>query len=241
MKKLIAFEQDFGEAVLVSKEAKTFFRHWRKAAAGNSGSWAAIRAASFTLSGKQHSGSKLISRLRKQLIATQGGRCCYCRNPLDGIAYAQPIEHILPRHAYGQYTFSYRNLAVACFICNHVKAKDNWSTWPAGRNKYISRKSCEGFFHARLHDYHEHVRYFRLETNDVSINIYTGLTPQGRHLCEDLLRRSAQRRMAMRANPRLSSAMDRLHLQIDRLEEAEEHPALMAFMQLLGAAADPVS
>lgn len=239
MKRLIAFERDFGESVLVSKEAKTFFRHWRKTAAGHSGSWSAIRVATFTQSGKQSCGLDVISRLRKQLIATQSGRCCYCRSPLDGIAYAQQIEHILPRHAYGQYTFSYRNLAVACFICNSVKAKDNWSKWPLGRRKYISRKSCEGFFHARLHDYDEHVRYFRLETNDVSINLYTGLTPQGRHLCGDLLRRSAQRRMAMRANPRLSSAMDKLHLQIDKLEDAEEHPALMDFMKLLGTAADP--
>ncbi|MGU9560605.1 hypothetical protein ACQXW1_17760, partial [Lactiplantibacillus pentosus] len=81
---LNAFERDFGEKVLASKEARMCFRHWRKTATTKLNAWSAIRKATFSAAGKEIYGSILIAGLRKQLVAAQAGRCCYCRNQLEG-------------------------------------------------------------------------------------------------------------------------------------------------------------
>lgn len=240
MSSLDSIERDFGRSVLTSPEARAFYRSWRKRSASEAGTWSSIRDATFTVSGKTKLGAAIITALREHLVAQQGERCCYCRRRLSGIAYARPIEHILPKHVYRQYTFSYRNLAVACFDCNHVKSKDNWSTWPEARRRYIPEKNCGSFFHARLHDFDAHVRYLHLETNGASISVYTGLTPQGRQLCTDLLKKSAERTLSTTANPRFAAAMDKLRFQVDRMTHARDDSHLMDFMEALELAADPV-
>jgi uncharacterized protein (TIGR02646 family) len=240
MSSLGKLEQDFGQNVLKSPQARAFYRSWRKRSANESDAWSAIRKDSFTVSGKEHLGVTIIKPLRKHLVALQGERCCYCRRRLDGIAYARQIEHILPKSVYKQYTFSYRNLAVACFNCNHIKSKDNWSTWPENLRRYIPEKSCGGFFHARLHDYDTHVRYLHLETNGASISVYLGLTPQGRQLCTDLLKKSAGRTLSTSANPRFAAAMDKLRVQVEQMTHTHDDSRLMDFMEALELAADPV-
>lgn len=240
MRALKISERDFGRNVLKSQEARAFYRAWRKCAVSEAGTWAAIREASFTISGTKHFGKAIITDLRGHLAAQQGERCCYCRRRLDGIAYARPIEHILPQHIYGQYTFCYRNLAVACFDCNHTKRNHNWSTWPTARRQYIPERSCGGFFHARLHDYDAHIRYLHLETNGAYICVYTGLTPQGRKLCTDLLNKSAARTLSTSANSRFAAAMDKLRIQVGQMASAHDESRLMEFMEALELAADPI-
>lgn len=239
MSNLDILERDFGKNVLTSAQARAFYRSWRKRSANEAGTWSSIRDASFTVSGQTHLGVTIITALREHLATLQGERCCYCRRRLGGIAYARPIEHILPKHVYGQYTFSYRNLAVACFDCNHVKSKNNWSTWPKARRRYIPEKNCGGFFHARLHDYDTHIRYLHLETNGASISVYAGLTPQGRKLCKDLLKKSAERTLSTTANPRFAAAMDKLRVQVNQMTRARDDSCLMDFMEALELAADP--
>jgi len=239
--KLVAAEIDFGKNVLTSVEARAFYREWRKLASSRASPWSAIRDATFTVAGRKKCyGKDIISALRTHLAALQSERCCYCRRRLGGIAYARPIEHILPKNTYGQHTFTYRNLAVACFDCNHVKSKANWSTWPHKRRRYINEKSCHSFFHARLHDYDSHVRYFHLETNGASISVYVGLTPQGRHLCFELLSKSSERTLAESANPRFSAAMDKLRGQVQQMAATTDDTKLLDFMEALELAADPL-
>ncbi|MFH6838007.1 HNH endonuclease [Providencia sp. 2024EL-00732] len=240
MNQLVIAEIDFGMNVLTSVEARAFYRTWRKLAPNRAGSWSAIRDATFTVAGKKKwTGVDVMSALRDHLAALQDDRCCYCRRRLGGIAYARPIEHILPKNIYGQYTFTYRNLAVACFDCNHVKSKANWSDWPQNRRGYLNEKCCNSFFHARFHDYDSHVRYLHLETNGASISIYAGLTPQGRHLCVQLLRKSSERILAESANPRFSATMSKLRGQVQQMAVATDDTKLLDFMEALELAADP--
>lgn len=239
MDQLVTAEIDFGMNVLTSIEARAFYRSWKKVASNRAGSWSAIRNATFTVASKKKwSGVDVISALRDHLVALQSERCCYCRRRLGGIAYARPIEHILPKNVYGHYTFTYRNLAVACFDCNHVKSKANWSNWPTNRRGYINKKSCNSFFHARFHDYDSHVRYLHLETNGASVSIYVGLTPQGRHLCVELLKKSSGRILSESANPRFSAAMGKLRGQVQQISAATDDTKLLDFMEALELAAD---
>ena len=238
MNDLKFLERDFGKNVLKSSEARAFFRSWRHRSATEPGSWSAIRKASFLIAGKSHAGVSIIGALRDHLAAVQGERCCYCRRRLVGIAYARPIDHVLPKNRYPQYTFNYRNLAVACFDCNHVKHKDNWSTWPVKRRRYLSERSCGEFFHARMHDFDEHIRYLHLDTNGASISVYAGLTPQGRQLCTALLKKSAGRSLATSANPRFAAALDKLRVQTEQMAQTKNDAALLDFMEALELAAD---
>lgn len=238
MKSLVASEKEFGLIVLNSSEARAFYRHWRRRAEYETGAWSEIRKASFTAAGKTLVGIVIISALRQHLAAIQGDRCCYCRRRLGGIAYARPIEHILPKNVYQRFTFSYRNLAVACFDCNHVKHSDNWSTWPVTRRRYIPERHCTGFFHARLHEYDSHVRYLHLDTNGASISVFAGLTPQGQHLCNGLLKKSAERTLATSANPRFAAAMDKLRAQVGLMAQTVSDERLLEFMEALELAAD---
>lgn len=239
MNRLVTAEKEFGKSVLTSAEARAFYREWRKLASNRAGTWSDIRDATFTAAGKKHSGKAIISALRSHLVALQAERCCYCQRRLAGIAYARPIEHILPKDVFKQHTFTYRNLAVACFDCNHIKSNDNWSNWSTARRRYPKENNCAGFFHARFHEYDAHVRYLHIETNGASISVYTGLTPQGKHLCIELLRKSSERILAVGANPRFSVAMDKLRSQVQRMAATEDDSKLLDFMEVLELAANP--
>lgn len=237
MNQLVWAEKDFGTNVLDSVEARVFYRRWRKIASSRVGTWKAIRESTFIVAGKERFGRDVISALRKHLATLQNERCCYCQRSLDGIAYAQPIEHILPRKTYKQYTFIYRNLAVACYNCNKIKRDSNWSTWPSVRKHYPPERNCRGFFHARFHIYDSHIRRLNLETNGASINVYSGLTPQGQHLCRTLLSKSSKKTLEVTANKRFSAAMDKLHNQAQQMLAAQNDATLLDFIEALDLSA----
>lgn len=228
---LVLAEQTFGKQVLPSKEARCFFRQWRRNAVQNKMAWKAFRDAILFEGGRSRGGETLISSLRQHLVDLQQGRCCYCRCLLQGIAYARPVEHVLPRTDYPQYTFVYRNLAVSCYDCNQSKKAKNWSGWKKGRKHYISLRRSSHYFHPRLHKYDEHVRFLRIETNGAAISVYVGLTPQGRQICRDLLQYTAGRALATSANARIASSMDRLKMCVDRLESEKTAEELMSFIE----------
>ncbi len=230
---------DSGKNVLTKVEARVFYRKWRKIATSTAGTWSAIRDEKFTVAGKEMSGKSVISALRSQLAAMQNERCCYCQRHLDGIAYARPIEHILPKDFYKQFTFRYRNLAVACFNCNKAKSNRNWSDWPKECTDYPKQNNCVGFFHPRFHEYKTHIRYFHIETNDASISAYAGLTPQGQHLCAELLSKSSKRTLEVSANPRFSVAMNKLRGQVQNMATTQDDTKLLDFMEALELAANP--
>lgn len=155
-------------------------------------------------------GNEILSALRSRLAKLQGNRCCYCRRWLQNIAHARPIEHVLSRNDYPQFSLHYWNLAVCCRDCNQLKSDNNWSLLPKDANEYPSE--IPNHFHPRIHIFDGHVRYIRVETNNTSIAIYHGLTTQGRHLCREHLKTISQVDALFRNNRRITEAIERLQL-----------------------------
>ncbi len=236
---LAMLERSFVARSMTTSESRAFFRHWRRAASTHGKAWNAIRTATYKVSDKTFTGVRLITSLRNHLVSLQGGGCCYCRRPLQGIAWAKPIDHVLPKDQYPRYTFHYRNLAVACYDCNHVKSNDDWSGWDASRRKYIPEKQCRKFFHPRYHVYDDHVRYLHIATNGVSLSVYFGVTAQGRKLCVDLLHKSAGRQLALTANQRLDGALAKIRHQAEAMDNQAVAGRLDDFLVALEAFAAP--
>lgn len=121
--------------------------------------------------------------MRDHLKKKQEPRCCYCKRWLLNYAYASPIEHVLPRSIYPEHALRLKNLALACYDCNHLKDADDWGKVVGP----FQTRDAVGFFHPRIHSYEEHIHYLHYETNDLEYISFHGLTPQGRHLCTRLL------------------------------------------------------
>lgn len=152
-------------------------------------------------------GQAIKSAFRRYMIECQQGRCCYCRRWLVNTAYAKPIEHILPRTHYPQFSLHFWNLAVACTDCNSAKTDSFWGTVSTRRRTYPLAAAFTDAFHPRFHAYDEHVRYVRVETNGSAVALYKGITPQGRQLCRDLLYKVAAKETMGESNPALAPAL----------------------------------
>jgi uncharacterized protein (TIGR02646 family) len=237
---LVDAERVFGKAVLASIEARRFYREWRRKATGTPGSWSLIRDATYSVGGKKVKGSFLVTLLRKHLVTLQGGRCCYCRCRLQGIGYARPIEHVLSRDDYPQYTFRYRNLAVSCYDCNHLKSASNWSSVKKTRRRYPNERACADFFHPRYHAYDEHVKFVHIATNGAEIRLFIGISAQGKQLCRDLLHRACARELSLSANARLAGPIEQLRRHIDE-ESAHARASVETFLKVLESAALPIA
>ncbi|MCW2293166.1 hypothetical protein M2262_003216 [Pseudomonas sp. BIGb0408] len=137
------------------------------------------------------SGVNIKKSFRDFLLARQGQRCCYCQRWLVNIAHACPIEHVLPHSRYPQFVVHFFNFGIACFDCNSSKTDACWGAFSFSSTKYPSPDEVKDFYHPRYHKYAEHVNFIRMETNGFSIVSYTGMTDQGRHLCESLLHKVA--------------------------------------------------
>lgn len=233
--KLATHERTFFATHLPSPEARAFFRRWRRDASTKAGTWEDIRDADFVVNGKKYKGIVLIRKLREHLIRLQGGLCCYCRQTLQGIAWASQIEHILPIQTFRRFTFYYRNLAVACYDCNHEKSSDEWSGWKPRRRRYIPSKRCRKFFHPRYHDYDDHVEYLHIATNGARLSVYFGKTEQGKRLCVDLLHKIAGKQVALSSNRRLEDALTRIR---SRVQELDNHAVAGDLANFLNALED---
>ncbi|MDD0974994.1 HNH endonuclease [Pseudomonas fontis] len=162
----------------------------------------------------------------------QGNRCCYCRRWLQNIAHAKPVEHILCRKDYPQFSLHFYNLAVACFDCNLLKKDAKWGSVAVLSINYPVAANINDFYHPRFHRYPEHVSYERTERDDICNVTYTGLTPQGKHLCDQLLYITAARENFFSNNPSIAEAMVSLQQFQDR-HAPGELPALEAFRKSL--------
>lgn len=165
--------------------------------------------------------------LRQALKDRQEPRCCYCKRWLLNQAAAAPIEHVLPRHTYPTFALRARNLAIACVDCNTLKGKCDWGNFPEPHLRYPSREELT-FFHPRFHDYDVHIRFARLETNCYEYVIYKGLTPQGRHLCSELLNSVVGKQSLKRGYPSLAGWQRTLD-EVDAQLTLDERPAFAAF------------
>lgn len=196
------------------RELLTLLRELQRAAkAGDAEVWS-------RLGDTQNSSSKnLKSTLRRSLKIRQEPRCCYCKRWLLNNAHASPIEHVLPRRYYPQFALRARNLALACNDCNALKADDDWGRYVEPNTDYPLPQSMT-FFHPRYHPYDHHIRYLRIETNRQEFITYQGLSPQGRHLCTELLSRVVGKQNLRKSYPKLGSWLRTL----DELYEDAESP-----------------
>ena len=132
-------------------------------------------------------GKEILSMLRDYLAKKQKYRCCYCQRYLYNIAYARPIEHILPRSDFPRFSLVMKNLAVACYDCNLKKSNAVW--WrainPAGAYPVASQLTAA--FHCNHHAYNDHISWMSYATNDFAFSAYGGITAAGKKLCLDLL------------------------------------------------------
>ncbi|HCT3172186.1 TPA: hypothetical protein OTT09_003570 [Enterobacter asburiae] len=132
-------------------------------------------------------GKEILSMLRDYLAKKQKYRCCYCQRYLYNIAYARPIEHILPRSDFPRFSLVMKNLAVACYDCNLKKSNAVW--WcainPAGAYPVASQLAAA--FHCNHHAYNDHISWMSYATNDFAFSAYGGITAAGKKLCLDLL------------------------------------------------------
>ena len=176
--------------------------------------------------------SDIKGAFRSYIETAQRNRCCYCRRWLCNSGYSKPIEHILPRKTYEQYSFHFWNLSVACVDCNSLKKEADWATPDKhGFKAYPLPSNFTEMFHPRFHRFDEHVRFIRVQTNDHSITLYRGITPQGQKLCEDLLTIIAGKEVIVNANAALKSSMET----IERFDVKEGSHLESALKSLVGA------
>jgi uncharacterized protein (TIGR02646 family) len=185
----------------------TFRRLQRASKRGRIDKWSAF----VDYSGYGVKKGAMLSQLKVHLAALQNNRCCYCRSFLQNISYAKPIEHILPRSIYPQFSMEYFNLALACFNCNQAKKIQNWSSLPKRARRYYRHLAPTNFFHPRFHDYNEHIAFEHRDNNSGAYFIYVGRTSIGRRLCKDLLAQVAKEMMLVRNNAALVNAIETMH------------------------------
>lgn len=153
-------------------------------------------------------GKFIKKKIRSVIEEAQHGKCCYCRTPLLGTAYAKPIEHILPRKHFIQYTFHFFNLAVACYRCNDIKSATNWAYSSKSGKKYYPRpESFVEMFHPSFHYYDEHIIFDRKQNNKNHSVTFLGVTDQGKNLCLHLLSHVAAREMLLTNNVGLAESI----------------------------------
>ncbi len=178
-------------------------------------------------------GPNIRKALRKFLEKEQNGMCCYCHRPLVNIAHAKPIEHILPRVDFVPYTFHFWNLAVACFDCNQIKRGDVWADdAKRGLIPYPGPGEFAEMYHPRFHTFGEHVRFIRVQTNELLISIYIGNTVQGRHLCLNHLQALSAREIVLNSNPQLRMALEVINADVAE-QEGSLPPELEAYLEAL--------
>lgn len=182
---------------------------------------------------KDLTGSVIKSGFRAFVLRRQGGRCCYCRCWLPGAGGARPIEHVLSRDEFGRFSMHFWNLAVVCADCNHGKTNKTWG-FAKGLRTYPLSSAFQDTFHPRFHRYDEHVRYVMVETNQGAISMYLGLTRQGRHLCKEVLEKTAAKRALLNNHPQLQASLATIE-GYRKVVGALPVPALDAFADMLEA------
>lgn len=202
--------------------------YWRTSRAKRRDGWAPLSKHNVGKKNEPITAQEIKSAFREFLTGHQLERCCYCRQWLFRMAHAKPIEHVLPKKNYPHFSLHFWNLAIACADCNRLKGKDVWGSVPTKRFAYPHPGECHDMFHPRFHKYDDHVQFVHVATNQGSISIYKGVTPQGRHLCTALLHKVAAERMLLDAAPQLNSSINTIEAYRTQLDGGS--PKLEAFM-----------
>jgi len=100
----------------------------------------------------------LKNKIRKYLLKENNGLCFYCKTEVSlGTSYV-PIEHIVSKADYPDFTFTPQNLTVACTRCNTSKGKQNVLTNKCNNlTEYPSAHVDYQIIHAYIDKYGEHI------------------------------------------------------------------------------------
>lgn len=176
-------------------------------------------------------GSEITSKLRDYLAKKQKYRCCYCQRYLYNIAYARPIEHILPRSDFPRFSLVMKNLAVACYDCNLKKSNAVW--WrtinPAGAYPVASQLAAA--FHCNHHAYNDHISWMSYATNDFAFSAYGGITAAGKKLCLDLLHDISKTDILLSRNDGLREILEDLKTMNENGQEGDNVRAFVNELQ----------
>ncbi len=201
--RLIAGAKAFSD-LLTDEEMQVWYRFSCRALTARSDLWKALY--DFKGEGIKSiiKGENIRLRLKKVLTQVQLNRCCYCKRSLQNISHAKPLEHVLSRTDFPQFSVLYQNLVLACYDCNSKKGGANWTTLKSDLKFYPYNKASFEFFHPHFHDFDDHIRYFRFETNNITISAYIGISNIGKKLCSDLLDSVSRMEFLVENNPRLA-------------------------------------
>lgn len=115
--------------------------------------------------------------LKRFLTVQQKNTCAYCRLPIF-YRMKKPIEHIIPKGTYPQFTFEVRNLTLTCDYCN-TKKNDKDTLAISLRERY--RRHNERQYPSTSNDFlivHPHFDDYFIHI-DISDTGYVGKTPKG--------------------------------------------------------------
>jgi len=216
----------------VAVTRKALFNLWRLSRRENRDVWGDLADLKNTLSNTKVDDRAVKAAFRAYLSAAQNGRCCYCRQWLVNTAYARPIDHIIPRDTFPQFSLYFWNLAVACADCNGVKTNSQWQSDMVVNATYPPPDTFVKMFHPRFHEYSNHVRYVSVEMNGSSVSIYKGITEQGNQLCVDLLEKVAAKRAFLSGNHNMRKSISTVEGYREALDNVE-HPMLESFIRSL--------
>jgi len=196
------------------------------------GMWEALHKLDEKVNGVDLKGANFKKSFREYLEPKQNNQCCYCLAPLQNIAHAKPIEHILPRSTYPQFALHFWNLSIACFNCNQEKKESDWYGFDADRKLYPMPGLFSVAFHPRFHVHAEHLRIERLSAGQRSVCVPFGRTPQGRQLCTSLLKHTAAMEIRYGGDDEFKYVLDQLTVAVDA-ETGGDESILGPFMDAL--------
>lgn len=139
---------------------------------------------------RNHSNAKIIKllkdRLKKHHLKIQDNSCSYCKVVLHNRNIEIDREHIIPKSAMLNLTFSAFNLSVACKSCNmSIKSSStrhlrNWRRHQKLFKKDISDERNYNIVHPNIHEWHYHIELYASQVNASKVRIYYPLTVRGR-------------------------------------------------------------
>jgi 5-methylcytosine-specific restriction endonuclease McrA len=112
-----------------------------------------------------------LAAIKRTIRQQAGGRCEYCRSPVDYSPDPFSTEHIIPQDRGG--TNELANLALSCLGCNNHKHTAVEATDPVS-GEIVS------LFHPRLERWEDHFRWSE------DFTLVVGKTPTGRATIERL-------------------------------------------------------
>ncbi len=106
--------------------------------------------------------SDLRTRLRAEVIRSQGSACAYCRRKISEELGLHDLDHILPKgiSRYARFTYERMNLVASCKRCNRNKLDIDvlkngplaaGASYPLGSDDYL-------WVHPYVHRYSSHIR-----------------------------------------------------------------------------------